>query len=69
MPKISTKFCQSQENRTGFLMKNFGVCCISMVLIAYNHVLLAVKSRYSCSEVCVRVARVPSLSLARDVIL
>jgi len=43
----------SKKHTTRFLVKSFGRCCGSTVLTVA--LLLAVKSLYSCSEVCVRV--------------
>ena len=45
--------CRPQKHTTGFLVKSFVECYVSTVLTA-------VKSLYSCSEVCVHVGSVKS---------
>jgi len=60
MPKTSLHaLSTSREHTTGFLVKSFWEWCVCTVLptACYG---MAIKSLYSCTEVCVRVRRVKS---------
>jgi len=60
MPKTSSHaLSTSREHTTGFLVISFWEWCVCTVLTTACYC-LAVKSLYSCSEVCVCVGRVKS---------
>jgi len=57
MPKTFTHVLSTSRQHTAeFLVKSFGKCCGSIVLTPDCYW----PSRYSCSEVCVRVGRIES---------
>ena len=57
MPKTFTHVLSTSRKHTiGFLVKIFGECCGSR-LRCWRPPVLAIKSLYSCSEICVRVGR------------